>query len=273
MKAAQPLLYGAKERLSVIDRVLEETYGTPEPKLGNKDDSLDEAIYIILSFQTDLHRTAATWSRLRAAYRSWNDLERAPTRKVAAVLREGGLHRQKARTIKQLLSKVKDIAGQLSLEFLHSMNTHDAERLLTQLPGLSWKGARCVLLYSLKRDVFPGDGNTFRILKRTGVIPPSAIYRRKSLHDALQLAVEPPRCRSLHVNLVVHGQQTCLPRAPKCRSCPLNQLCPAAGVLSRLSTSLHKRLRRRRSFGTSARAGIERSPNLRVCGASAEEGA
>ena len=43
------------------------------------------------------------------------------------------------------------------------MNDADGERLLMRLPGLSWKGARCILLYSLRRDVFPVDGNTFRV--------------------------------------------------------------------------------------------------------------
>ncbi len=164
--------------------------------------------------------------RLRAAYATWDELERAPVRTVAAVLREGGLHRQKARVIKQLLSRTRNVAGNLSLELLHSMDTDEAERFLTRLPGLSWKGARCVLLYSLNRDVLPVDGNSFRILMRTGVIARDAVYRRKSLHDALQLAVKPRRRRSLHVNLVVHGQRICLPRAPKCPLCPLNRICP-----------------------------------------------
>lgn len=220
------LLPDAKERLSAIDRILKEVHKTPESALGNKSVALDEAIYIILSFQTDLPRAAAMWSRLHAAYPTWGDLERAPVRSIAAVLREGGLHRQKARAIKQLLSHTRSIAGNLSLEFLHLMDTDEAERFLTRLPGLSWKGARCVLLYSLKRDVLPVDGNTFRILTRTGVIARDAVYRRKSLHDALQLAVEPRRRRRLHVNLVVHGQRICLPRAPKCPLCPLNRICP-----------------------------------------------
>ena len=64
MKTAASLLPGAKERLSIIDRLLEEVHKTPESTLGNKCDALDEAIYIILSFQTDLPRAAAIWSRL-----------------------------------------------------------------------------------------------------------------------------------------------------------------------------------------------------------------
>jgi endonuclease III len=215
MKTA-PLLPAAKERLSSIDRLLEEVHKTSESSLGNKSAPLDEAIYIILSFQTDVPRAASIWSRLHATYTSWDELERAPVRSVTAVLRQGGLHHQKARVIKRLLSRIRHITGNLSLELLQAMDTDEAERFLTRLPGLAWKGARCILLYSLNRDVLPVDGNTFRILKRAGVIPRDALYRRKSLHDALQVAVQPHRRRSLHVNLVLHGQRICLPRWPKC---------------------------------------------------------
>jgi endonuclease III len=214
----------------MIDEVLEAAYGTPEAELGNKSDPLDEAIYIILSFQTDLARFVSTWSRLLGAYPTWDAVERASTRDVARIIREGGLHRQKALAIRRLLSEVREIAGELSLDLLRTMDDDKAERVLTSLPGLSWKGARCVLLYSLGRDVLPIDGNTFRILKRTGVLTRGAVYRRRSLHDAIQTAVPLSRRRALHVNLVVHGQRTCLPRKPQCTRCCLFLNCPKVGL-------------------------------------------
>lgn len=230
MRAASPLRPGAVERLAKIDAVLDADYGAPEAELGNKPDPLDEAIYIILSFQTDLARFSSTWSRLRTAYPSWDGLEHAAARDVARILRDGGLHRQKTRTIRRLLAEVRRVSGEHSLDLLQALNDQDAERLLTRLPGLSWKAARCVLLYSLGRDVLPIDSNTFRILKRTGVLSRRAVYRRRSLHDAIQAVVPAPRRRALHVNLVVHGQRTCLSRAPQCASCPLNADCANVGL-------------------------------------------
>jgi endonuclease III len=232
MRTASPLRPGAAERLAHIDAVLEVAYGTPEAELGNKPDPLDEAIYIILSFQTDLARFSSTWSGLRAAYPSWDALERAAARDVARVLRDGGLHRQKTRTIRRLLAEVRRIVGEHSLDLLRTMNDAEAERLLRRLPGLSWKAARCVLLYSLGRDVLPIDSNTFRILKRTGVLSRRAVYRRRTLHDAIQAAVPARRRRTLHVNLVVHGQRTCLPRDPHCECCLLGADCPKVGLPS-----------------------------------------
>jgi len=229
------LLRDATERLAKIDEVLEDAYGTPEKELGNKNDPLDEAIYIILSFQTDLSRFGSTWSALRAAYPEWNAIEHAPVGEIAQVLRSGGLQRQKARTIKRLLLAVRRAVGELSLDLLHRMNDADAERFLTRLPGLSWKAARCVLLYSLRHDVFPVDSNTFRVLKRSGIISAKAVYRRRTLHDALQARAPSSRRRSLHVNLVVHGQRTCLPRAPRCTECPLLAECPRRGLPKRVA--------------------------------------
>lgn len=216
---------GARNRLAEIDRHLSAAYGAPESVLGNHEDALDEAIYIILSFQTDLPRAQETWSRLKLKYTNWEALERAPVREIEKVLRNGGLYRQKARTLKRLSKSVRRETGRLSLDFLHALSDEEAERKLTKLPGLSWKAARCVLLYSLDRNVFPVDGNTFRILKRVGVLKESSVYRRRSLHDGLQAAVPAQRRRALHVNLVIHGQRTCLPRAPQCNRCPVQLMC------------------------------------------------
>ena len=208
-----------------IDRLLDRAYGAPAEELDNKPDPLDEAIYIILTFQTDIERARSVWKELRSAFPDWEGLLDAPVGRVARVLRAGGLHKQKARTIKRLIQFVKDHVGRLSLDFLRNLDDDSAERFLLRLPGLSWKGARCVLLYSLGRRAFPVDGNTLRILRRTGVVPQNVVYRRRGLHDALQHAVTPARRMAFHINVVVHGQRTCLPLKPRCHECPARIAC------------------------------------------------
>ena len=226
----------ALHKLRKLDRLLDRAYGAPEADLDNKLDPLDEAVYIILSFQTDIARTRIVWAKLRSAIPTWEDLDKTPIRNVARVLRPGGLHEQKARTIKRLLSAIKQHAGHLSLDLLREMDDREAERFLTRLPGLSWKGARCVLLYSLDRAVFPVDGNTFRILQRVGVLPPNSVYRRRGLHDALQLAVAAGRRKPFHVNLVVHGQRTCLSLRPRCDECAARSICEMGNLLASSGT-------------------------------------
>lgn len=214
-----------RQRLALLDQVLDDRYDALEELLGNQNDPLDEAVYIILSFQTNLRRFRETWSALKTAFLRWDEVMQVSVNDLAGVLRMGGLHRQKAQIIMRLLRTVKAQFGELSLDALREMSDKDAERVLTKLPGLSWKGARCILLYSLDRQVLPVDVNTFRILKRTGVIPISTVYRRLSVHNAIQKATEPSRRRRLHVNLVLHGQETCLPQNPHCDRCTAADIC------------------------------------------------
>jgi len=224
------LTWRARAKLEELDRVLDETYRAPEEELDNKQDPLEEAVYIILSFQTDLERFKQVWTQLRQEFPSWKVLHKAPLRRIARVLRIGGLQDQKARTIKKLMNTVRSHNGEFSLSWLQEREDEEAERILTRLPGLSWKGARCVLLYSLNRAVFPIDGNIFRILKRVGAISSHSVYRRRSFHDGLQDAVEPSRRKLFHINLVIHGQRTCLPRRPLCSSCVALSICAMHGV-------------------------------------------
>ena len=90
---------GGRQRLSLLDDLLATAYGAPEAALGNQPNALDEAVYIILSFQTDLPRFRHTWRVLRSAFPQWADVDRASVDQIADVLRAGGLHRQKAKTI------------------------------------------------------------------------------------------------------------------------------------------------------------------------------
>lgn len=62
---------GGRERLLALDRHLDAAYGAPEAALGNQQNALDEAVYIILSFQTDLPRFRDTWRSLRSAFPRW----------------------------------------------------------------------------------------------------------------------------------------------------------------------------------------------------------
>jgi adenine-specific DNA glycosylase len=45
------------------------------------------------------------------------------------------------------------------------------------------------------------------------------------VHDSLQRLVPPKLRKDLHVSLVIHGQQTCTPRAPRCQACPVRRSC------------------------------------------------
>lgn len=210
-------------RITTMSERLARHHGTPD--LGNKRDPLDEAVFIQLTFQNTIERAQRVWRELVSTYATWEDVMRAPAHEVAHALRPGGLHRQRAANLKKLLASVHERFGCLSLSSLRGMATHDAESVLCSLPGMDIKATRCVLLYALDRAVFPVDSNAYRVLRRYGVIHPAARYRRKNLHNVLQELVPMAHRRRFHVNLLIHGQRTCLPRLPRCAECPLRASC------------------------------------------------
>lgn len=81
---------GARCTLRELDLLLDRAYGTPEADLDNKDDPLDEAVYIVLSLQTNLERLKVVWKKLRSTFPDWEFVANAPLRHVVEVLRVGG---------------------------------------------------------------------------------------------------------------------------------------------------------------------------------------
>lgn len=213
----------ARRRMARVASLLAREYGTPD--LGNLPDPVDEAVYILLTYQTDVPRARQVWADLKARFAGWDAVVASAEEELEAVLKPAGFQRSRARAIRRLLEAVRARFGSISLGGLAAMPDADAEEILRELPGLDIKGARCVLLYALGRQVLPVDSNTFRFMQRYGVLRPHVRFRRKAVHDGIQQLV-PPSCRyTLHVNLVVHGQRTCIPRGPRCGQCVLRRSC------------------------------------------------
>lgn len=210
-----------------IDELLRLTYRDAD--LGNFDDPLDEAIYILLSKQTNETLYQRSYRDLRAVWPSWGDVLAADPRELAAVLQPAGLGVQRAAQVQQLLAGVqllcreRGISG-LSLSWLAALPDRKVEQLLTGLPGLSTKSARCVMHYALGREVFAVDTHIRRVLDRLGVVD-DPYPTRKVDHSRYDAAIPARYRRSLHVNLIHHGRRTCTARKPACTACPLISFC------------------------------------------------
>jgi endonuclease III len=214
-----------------IARVLDSEY--PDTNLGNKSNPLNELAFIILSGQTDAKLTQEAYRRFKRRFPRWSDVLNASASEITDAIRVAGLGRQKARYIKRTVLRLQQDFGATTLSPLKRMSTTSAERYLCSLPGVGVKSARCVLLYSLKRRVFPADIHCLRIMTRLGWVRWSG-QRAECLADAAQQRVEPSIRRSLHVRLVQHGRAVCRSR-PLCSECILKRSCPSAGqVRSRL---------------------------------------
>src|SRR2546421_244578 len=100
----------------------------------------------------------------------------------------------------------------------------EARRALCELPGVGRKTAACVLLFSYGRDDVPVDTHVYRVGSRLGLFRPGASF--DEAHDELLRLTDPGDAYEIHVGLIRHGRRTCTSRAPRCRECPLLDLCP-----------------------------------------------
>jgi endonuclease III len=202
-----------------------------DPTLGNKTNPLRELLFIICSLQTNETLYQSTYASLMSRFPTFRQLADASEDEIADAIIRGGLARQKARTIRSILSRLESDFGMPTLSPLHAMSDIECEGYLESLPGIGRKTARCVLMYSLHRESCPGDSNCWRICRRLGWVRPTRPDKSCSPRDMdrVQAGVPPNIRLSLHVNLVSHGRDCCFPSRPSCEACCIRRFCRAGG--------------------------------------------
>ena len=200
--------------------LLEIEYGNPWH--GNKCNPLDELIYIILSTRTQQSSFSSTYRRLRRRYRSWKYITLDEVDRVAEIIQPAGLGNLKASQIVLIIEKLRDCWGEVTLSPLRKMSDEDAEGFLTDLPGVSTKVAKCVLMYSLGRKVLPVDVHVHRMATRLGF---ETRTRPGPSHKLIENAVPQDLRYGFHVNAVAHGRTVCMANKPDCDSCCVSSCC------------------------------------------------
>lgn len=232
--ASIPVAQGSNRRRSVslphrrrrltpvrqICETLERTYRNP--RHGNKSNPLDELVYIILSNRTRDETFRGTFNKLKRRYPSWDRLAVKDLPRLKAILKPAGLGRLKARQIVTILRQIRQAFGRATLAPLKRMPDREAENLLTSLPGVAAKVAKCVLMYSLGRKVLPVDVHVHRVASRLGF---PTKKRPDTSQDLIEQAILPQYRYGFHVNAVAHGRTTCLPRSPRCDICCISAWC------------------------------------------------
>jgi endonuclease III len=194
-------------------------YGRPlAPPHGH---GIEELILTVLSQSTNDRNRDVAYVRLRARFPSWEAVRDVPTPEVEAAIQPGGLHRQKAIRIQEILRALPDPPD---LSFLAGLPVAEARDYLTALPGVGRKTAACVLLFAFGMPDVPVDTHVSRVGTRLGLFRPGAPF--EELHDEM-LALTPRGGElELHVNLLRHGRRTCHAQRPACGDCALLRMCP-----------------------------------------------
>lgn len=206
-----------------IVRLLESFFGPLEPP--HQDDPLDELILTVLSQHTSDLNADRAFGDLHEAFKDWAAVEGAPEKRVADAIRSGGLANTKAPRIQAILREVRAREGAFDLSVLRGLADEEARAYLISLPGVGPKTAAVVLSFSLERDTMPVDTHVHRVTGRLGLIPArtSAEKADRILHDLIPDGLRTP----LHVGFIRLGREVCKARDPRCRDCPLLDVCPS----------------------------------------------
>ncbi|MCS7239782.1 MAG: endonuclease III [Candidatus Bipolaricaulota bacterium] len=207
-----------KERMAAVDARLRATFGEPQRPKGIA--PLELLIRTILSQNTSDRNRDLAYTMLRQRFPSWQEVLEAPLAEVAAAIRPAGLHKQRAKRIKDILRRIKEERAEIELTFLADLPVEEAEKWLLSLPGVGKKTAYIVLLFAFGQPRFPVDTHISRVTKRVG------LWQGKGdPHRALGAIVPSGREYALHLNLIRLGRTFCRPRNPRCKDCPLADLC------------------------------------------------
>jgi endonuclease III len=213
-----------RRRVRTVLSRLRKRYGDLVPP--RRFDPLEELILTVLSQHTSDVNAERAFEGLRAAFPTWDAVVRAPTRSVADAIRSGGLADTKAPRIQAILREVEARRGAFDLSSLVELSDDEARAELVSLPGVGPKTAAVVLSFSLGRDAMPVDTHVHRVTRRLGLVPPKTSAERadRLLHELVPEGLRTP----LHVALIRLGREICKAPTPRCRICPLKDICPTA---------------------------------------------
>jgi endonuclease-3 len=209
-----------REILLQIEERLRERFSFPKRE---REDPIDVLIRTILSQNTSDANSHRAFANLKNRFPSWEALLKAPLEEIESAIRCGGISNIKAKRIKEILKRIKEERGSLTLSFLKDLTIDEARNYLLSLPGVGDKTASCVILFSFAKPAFPVDTHIHRIVNRLGILgndlSPQEISQliESNLPEGLFL--------SLHLNLIRLGREICRPRNPKCQICPLKEFC------------------------------------------------
>jgi len=180
---------------------------------------------IILSQNTSDRSSIKAFEKLRSSIGvSLDDILRASIDDIGKAIKEAGLWRQKAETIKRAAEAISRMGGE------DYLSREDPERLrsfLLSIKGIGFKTADVFLSVARGAPLFAIDTHAMRIAMRWGLIEKRS-YTEAS--KALLRLFGPERAEEAHRLLIALGRRYCRARNPRCNECPVRDLCPSSAI-------------------------------------------
>ncbi|MEO1040834.1 MAG: hypothetical protein AAFX52_00955 [Pseudomonadota bacterium] len=224
-----PLHFAIDNRLpEILERVRQLFPGRRESTATSP---LDQLIYGVVAKGLSTAGAMASYRRLRTRYPRLMGLRDAKPAELETVLVAVPAATLKAAAIPEILRRIDDAFGSLSLDGLDRLDGEMARRFLLRLPQVTDDIAASVLtLTGRDRTVLSVDQDTARPLRRL------ALGERGSPLSALPRQLierSPAEWRSTEFTDLTRGltrvaDRWCHHGKPDCQSCPLASLCPSA---------------------------------------------
>jgi len=211
-----------RERAQNILRILSREFHVSK-RADSKREPFQTLIRTVLSQATNDRNRDRAYANLAGRFEiTPTELASASVREIEEAIRVGGLHRNKARRIKEL-SKAVLSKFHGSLDFIFSEPLEESRKLMMSIPGVGPKTADVMLLFSARKPTVPVDTHVNRVSKRLGLAPLKGNY--ENVRGSLEALYKPSDYLAIHLLLISLGREYCGARNPLHKSCPVNLLC------------------------------------------------
>jgi len=210
-----------EEYIRELNQKLKAFYGpAPQPK---EQSGVNYLIETILSQNTtDVSRDKA-FQNLNSEFKDFNEIENSDLERLTDAIRTAGLGPTKAKRIQGALKTVREKTGEYKMEFIEDMSVDEAQKWLTEIPGIGSKTAAVILCFKYKKPIMPVDTHVHRLSKRLGLVPLNA--SREKSHEILNEKVPDDIKYEFHTYLIMHGREYCNARNPNCEEGPIKEHC------------------------------------------------
>lgn len=172
----------------------------------------------VLSHRTKDTTTHRVLLRLRQVIRGPKDLLALSEEDLVRLIYPVGFYREKAKRLREI--------ARVLLEH-HGGHVPETEEALLALPGVGRKTANLVLSLAFGKPAICVDTHVHRITNRLGLVTTKT---PEATEQALKAILPEDLWGKVNKLLVLFGQNVCLPRRPRCGTCPIASFCERRGV-------------------------------------------
>ena len=197
--------------IRILD-LLEETYPDAECALDHVN-VFELLVAVVLSAQTTDKSVNKVTPELFRRYPDAFALSEADQHDVEEIIRKIGMYKTKS---KNIISLAKELVEKYDGKVPHDYDS------LVGLPGVGRKTANVVLSVGFGEQRIAVDTHVFRVSNRLGIVHENDVLKTEL---ALMDNIPEERWSRTHHSLIFHGRNICDAKKPRCRECPVAELC------------------------------------------------